>query len=74
MMKRLDQEISYKQSRSKWVQQAIKAKLDAHEDKSQVISSISNLQLLGILFSREIINLDLFTSLRKQVEETEEGQ
>ena len=72
MMSRLDQELSYKQSRSKWVQQAIKAKLDAHEDESQVISSINDLRLLTILFNRGVINYVQYTAIKStmQVEET----
>ena len=72
MMTRLDQELSYKQSRSKWVQQAIQAKLDAHEDESQVISSINDLRLLTILFNRGVINYVQYTAIKStmQVEET----
>ena len=67
MMSRLDQELSYKQSRSKWVQQAIKAKLDAHEDESQVISSISNLRLLTIMFNRHIINWEMYEAIKARL-------
>ena len=72
LMTRLDQELSYKQSRSKWVQQAIKAKLDAHEDESQVISSLSDLRLITILFNRGVIDWPLWELLKSNllVEET----
>ena len=80
MMTRLDQELSYKQSRSKWVQQAIKAKLDAHDDDLQVISNLSSLQLCAILFNRQVISLGMFETLQKvitamkPIEETEAEQ
>lgn len=66
-MKRLDIEISYKQSRSKWVQQAIKAKLDAHEDESQVIASISDMRLLTILFNRHVINWEMYEAIKARL-------
>ena len=80
MMTRLDQELSYKQSRSKWVQDAIKAKLDAHDDDLQVISNLSSLQLCAILFNRQVISLGMFETLQKvitamkPIEETEAEQ
>lgn len=67
LMKRLDQELSYKQSRSKWVQQAIKAKLDAHNDKEQVVANLSDLVLIQMLFARKIISLGLFDELYDKV-------
>ena len=67
LMTRLDQELSYKQSRSKWVQQAIKAKLDAHDDESQVISSISDIRLLTILFNRHVINWELYDTIKQRL-------
>ena len=67
MMSRLDQELSYKQSRSKWVQQAIKAKLDAHEDESQVISSLSDLRLLTIMFNRHVINWEMYEAIKARL-------
>ncbi len=76
LMTRLDQELSYKQSRSKWVQQAIKAKLDAYEDDYQVISSLSDLRLITILLNRGVIDLPLWELLKSnlQSEETGAGQ
>ena len=73
---RLDELLSYKQSRSKWVCNAIKAKLDAHENESQVISSLSDVRLLVLLFNRGIIEYDMFTLLKSKLpaEEIEEGQ
>lgn len=70
MVSELDNRLSWSQSRSKFIESAIKEKLDSDFD----FTSITNLQLLGMLFSREIINFDLFTSLKKQVEEIEEQQ
>jgi len=62
---RLDQELSYKQSRSKWVCHAITEKLEQDFD----YRSISDMQLLGMLYSRGIIDLPIFTTLKMQVEE-----
>jgi len=62
---RLDQELSYKQSRSKWVCHAITEKLEQDFD----YESISDMQLLGMLYSRGIIDLPIFTTLKMQVEE-----
>lgn len=70
MVSELDNRLSWSQSRSKFIESAIKEKLNGDFD----FTSITNLQLLGMLFSREIINFDLFTSLKKQVEEIEERQ
>ena len=62
---RLDKELSFKQSRSKWVCHAIKEKLNQEFD----YESITDIQLLGMLYAREIIDLPIFTTLRMQVEE-----
>ena len=64
---RLDELLSYKQSRSRWVCDAIRAKLDAHDDEHQVISSLSTNRLLGFLFNRGIIDYEMFTLLRSKL-------
>ena len=64
---RLDELLSYKQSRSRWVCDAIRAKLDAHDDEHQVISSLSTNRLLGLLFNRVIIDYEMFTLLRSKL-------
>ena len=64
---RLDELLSYKQSRSRWVCGAIRAKLDAHDDEHQVISSLSTNRLLGLLFNRGIIDYEMFTLLRSKL-------
>ena len=80
LMMRLDRELDWKQSRSRWVQQAIIAKLDAHEDEYEVITNLSSLRLCAILFNRQVISLGMFETLQKvikamsPVEETEEEQ
>tara|TARA_Y100000033_G_C2683565_1_gene80245 strand:+ start:206 stop:508 length:303 start_codon:yes stop_codon:yes gene_type:complete len=76
MMTRLDQELSYKQSRSKWVQAAIKAKLDASESDLHRIDDLSSLRLAAILLARQVISPGMFETLRevitamKPIEET----
>lgn len=70
MMTRLDQELSYKQSRSKWVQQAIKAKLDASDDHLYRIEDLSSLRLAAILHNRQIISLGMFQTIEKVIKAT----
>ena len=64
---RLDQELSYTSSRSKWVCHAIKEKLNQEFD----YTSIPTIQLLGMLHHRNVLTTDLLTSLMMQVEEIE---
>ena len=67
MVKRLDQELSYKQSRSKWVQAAIKAKLDASESNLYRIDDLSSLRLAAILLNRQVISPGMFETLQKEI-------
>jgi hypothetical protein len=76
---RLDQELSYKQSRSLWVCGAIKAKLKHVKEQEELekvfdYTSIPNIQLIGMLHGRELIDDELFTLLRMRVVEIEEGR
>jgi metal-responsive CopG/Arc/MetJ family transcriptional regulator len=68
MVKRLDQELSFKQSRSKWVQSAIKAKLDASESDLHRIEDLSSLRLCAILLNRQVISPGMFETLQKVIE------
>lgn len=70
LMMRLDNELDWKHSRSKWVKNAILAKLDAHNDESQIIAELESKRLLVLLLNRGVIDYALFTTLAKQVEET----
>lgn len=70
LMMRLDNELDWKQSRSRWVKSAIIQKLDDSFDWDAVHSK----RLLAILANREVISYELFTQLMKQVEETVEEQ
>lgn len=67
LLQRLDSELGYQQSRSKWVQGAIKAKLDHDLDWA----SVSSIRLIVMLRNRDIIDDATFRVL-KQVVETEE--
>ena len=67
---RLDQELSYKQSRSKWVCHAIKEKLEQRFD----YDSISDIQLIGMLHARNIIEDEMVTLLKMRVVEIEEAR
>ena len=60
---RMSELMSYKQSRSRWVCDAIQAKLDAHDDESQVIDGISNKRLLVLCFNRGLIDYPMFIAL-----------
>ena len=70
LMIRLDNELDWKQSRSKWVKSAILQKLEGSFD----FNSIHSKQLLGMLHYRKIITTELLTSLLTRVEETVEEQ
>ena len=67
---RLDQELAYTSSRSKWVVHAINEKLNQEFD----YTSIPTTQLLGMLHARNILTTDLLTSLLMRVEEIEEAR
>ena len=70
MMVRLDQLLSYQQSRSKWVQAAIKAKLDGYEHETQIIENISDARLLQILTNRGVIDYELFLAIKSKMPES----
>lgn len=70
LMMRLDNELDWSQSRSRYVQSAIISKLEQDFD----VSLIPSKQLLGMLHYRGIISTELLTSLLMRVEETEEQQ
>lgn len=67
LMTRLDQELSYKQSRSKWVQSAIKAKLEASESDLHRIEDLSSLRLCAILLNRQVISPRMFETFQKVI-------
>jgi len=70
LMMRLDNELEWKQSRSKWVKSAILQKLEDQFDWD----SISSKRLLAVLFNRNVIDHDRFTLLCQRVAEIEEEQ
>jgi len=70
LMMRLDNELDWSQSRSRYVKSAIIQKLDESFD----MDSIESKRLLAILYNREVISYELLTQLMKQVEGTVEGQ
>jgi len=67
---RLDQELSYHQSRSKWVCHAIKEKLNQEFD----YDSLTTRFLIRELQMRNIISNELLTSLMMRVAEIEAAQ
>ena len=72
LMMRLDNELSWKQSRSKWVKLAITDKLDKQEGMNW--DNIPSKRLLAILLNRNVIDYDRFTLLCQRVAEIEEEQ
>ena len=74
LMLRLDNELHWKQSRSRWVCDAIKAKLDAHDDESQVIAALSDARLLVLLLNRGVIDYELFTLIKSKLPTGEIGE
>jgi len=67
LIQRLDKELQYKQSRSKWVQGAIKAKLTQEIDWTKVTDK----QLLVILRNRDLISDATFRVMLQSVETVE---
>tara|TARA_R100000231_G_scaffold137560_1_gene114129 strand:+ start:436 stop:726 length:291 start_codon:yes stop_codon:yes gene_type:complete len=63
LLDRLNRQLDWQQSRSRWVKNAIQAKLDAHNDESQIISELSNKRLIVLLFNRNVINWFEFEQL-----------
>jgi len=74
LLDRLNMELDWKQSRSRWVKNAIVGKLDAHDDESQIISDLSTKRLIVLLFNRKIIEYETFIILTERAEEIEEAQ
>ena len=66
LMLRLDNELDWKQSRSRWVKSAILGKLDDDFD----YTSIPSKQLCSMLYNRGVIDYDMFTLLCQRVVET----
>ncbi len=69
LIQRVEEVLGYKQSRSKWVQGAIQAKLDYDID----FDVISTKKLLILLANRDVITPETLTVMLQSVE-TEEGQ
>lgn len=64
---RLNELLSWRSSRSKWVCDAIRAKLDAHSVRHQVLSDISDAILLQELLLRRAIDNDTYTILKSKL-------
>ena len=56
LLDRLNMQLDWRQSRSKWVKNAIIAKLEAHDNESQIIAELSTKRIITLLFNRNIIN------------------
>lgn len=76
LLDRLNMELDWKQSRSRWVKNAIVGKLDAHDNESQIIEELSSKRLIVLLFNRNVINWFEYENLiaKLQSEEIGEGQ
>jgi len=60
---RLAELMSYKQSRSRWVCDAIQAKIDAVDAQAVVVRNLSSEMLVNILLNRRIISVGLAETL-----------
>ena len=60
---RLNELLAWKQSRSRWVCDAIQAKLDAVNAQALVVRNLSNEMLVNILLNRKIISIGLAETL-----------
>ena len=67
---KIDDAISWQTSRSKWVEQAIIAKLDAHNSRSQVIENTRSETLVSVLTQRQIVSPGLAETLFKVIKAT----
>ena len=70
LMMRLDNELQWSQSRSKWVKSAIISKLDAKPH----IFNLESIDMIRELYVRGVVETDEYLRLKKQVEETVEKQ
>jgi len=70
LMMRLDSELNWNQSRSKYVKSAILQKLENQFD----FGSVPSKQLLGMILNRGIIEYEMYLILVKRAEEIEVQQ
>lgn len=63
LLDKLNRQLDWRQSRSRWVKSAIEAKLEAHSNESQIIEELSNKRLIVLLFNRDVINWFEFEQL-----------
>jgi metal-responsive CopG/Arc/MetJ family transcriptional regulator len=70
LIDKLNNHLSYSQSRSRYVESAIRTVLESKYDRSLIPSE----HLAGMLYAREIIDEELFRLLMKRVEETASKQ
>lgn len=68
LLSRLNNELSYNSSRSVWIENAIEAKLDAHENEYQIINELSSKRLITILLNRQVISLGMWETLVKVID------
>jgi len=76
LLDRLNMQLDWRQSRSRWVKNAIVAKLEAHDSESQIIAELSTKRIITLLFNRSIINWFEYEQLisKLPVEGIEEAQ
>ena len=60
---RMNELLAYKQSRSRWVCDAIQAKLEAVEAQALVVRNLSDEMVVNILLNRRIISVGLAETL-----------
>lgn len=76
LLDRLNLQLDWRQSRSRWVKNSIIAKLEAHDSESQIIAELSSKRIITLLFNRNIINWFEYEQLISKipVEGIEEAQ
>jgi len=68
LIQEVESKLSYKQSRSKWVQGAIKAKLE--DSEAFDLSNITSIRLAWELHMRQIISKGMFDSIQAVIKAT----
>ena len=71
LIQEVENKLSYKQSRSKWVQGAIRAKLDQSEAFD--LSNIASIRLAWELHMRQIISRGMFDSIEAVIKATSQS-
>lgn len=67
LLSRLNNQLSYNSSRSVWIEKAIEAKLDAHDNDYVLIEDLTSIRLAAILLNRQVISPGIFEQIQKVI-------